>query len=188
VRAWVGQLGGRMMASTPQPSATPNATATSTPAINSPATAADAEIRSMLLQEVLKNPEWRKHTIEIEVSNGDVKLRGAIVNEAERAALEQFTRQRAGVKSVSAALEVKPEGNLALANGENPDERLAKEVEFACYKTDAFDLRALQISASNGQVILRGQVRSRAELLLAERIAREISGVKSVNNQLQISE
>jgi hypothetical protein len=64
---------------------------------------------------------------------------------------------------------------------------LAKRVQFELFQTDAFNTRTIQIKAEDGAVTLSGSVRSRAEQLLAERVAQNVSGVKKVVNELKVS-
>jgi osmotically-inducible protein OsmY len=101
-----------------------------------------------------------------------------------------------GVKQVGLFLEVKPDTTTSslvptplpsqVNSVEKSNELLAKEVEFACYKTDAIEIKNIKISAKDGEITLSGKVRSRAEKLLAERISKEVPGVKSVNNELEV--
>lgn len=187
IRGWVAGMS--KAKSTPIPTTTP--ASTTTPSTTTPVTASanDAELRSNLLQEILKNGEWRKQAIVIEVNNGIVTVRGDIISDAEKTALEKFARAYAGVKDVKNELTVKSsDSSTSALPGEDPDAKLAKEVEFTLYKTDAFDLHTLTILATNGQVTLRGMVRSKAEKLLAERIAKDLSGVKSVTSDLTIKD
>ena len=72
------------------------------------------------------------------------------------------------------------------AEGEPPKDELAKRVEFELYSSRAFDLPAIQVHSNQGTVILDGQVRSNAEKLLAERLARDVDGVKNVRNNLSV--
>ena len=46
---------------------------------------------------------------------------------------------------------------------------------------------AIKAESRNGDVTLSGTVNSRAERALAERVARGINGVSSVNNRLTVS-
>jgi osmotically-inducible protein OsmY len=196
-RAWAWQSIARLFEHKKSDSGAAGATATppnnppnnpsNTPA-NRPGNVADAEIKAAFLQGVISNSQWRKFEITVEVNNGAMTLRGAVDSDGQRAAIEQYARGLAGVKNVNDALEVKPAAGAESAPAENNDEKLAKEVEFALFKTDAFELRGMEINANSGLVKLSGHVRSRAEKLLAERIAREVPNVKSVNNQLEIQE
>lgn len=180
---------------TPVPNASPSPNATLSPTPNVQASS-DIEIKSNILQGILKNPEWRKNEIEIKVVNGSVDIRGAVSDKAQLPQIEQFIRSLTGVKQVSMFLEVKAESATDLSplpspspsttSTENPNETLAKEVEFACYKTDAFEIKNIKFSAKDGQIVLSGKVRNKAERLLAERVTKEVAGVKSVINELEV--
>jgi len=52
----------------------------------------------------------------------------------------------------------------------------------------AFDIKTVQIRSQDGTVILSGSVPSRAEKLLAERVAQAVEGVKKVVNNLNTQE
>jgi osmotically-inducible protein OsmY len=45
----------------------------------------------------------------------------------------------------------------------------------------------MQVRADDGAVTLAGSVRSRAEQLLAERVAQTVAGVKKVSNDLKVA-
>ena len=68
----------------------------------------------------------------------------------------------------------------------NPEDKLAKKVEFELYSTKAFSLNTLQIHSLDGTVTLAGSVSSRAEKLLAEKIAQTVNGVRKVVNNLNV--
>ncbi len=179
---------------TPSPSpiasSSPNSSPTPSPSTSSTNTT-DVEIKSNILQAIIKNPEWRENEMEILVNNGAVTLKGVINDQNQHTAIEVFIRSLSGVKNLTNSLEVKPI-NLStispVSTKENSDDLLAKEVEFACYKTDAFEIKTMKFSAKDGHVTLSGKVRSRAEKLLAERVAKETLGVKSIINDLEVKQ
>ena len=76
----------------------------------------------------------------------------------------------------------------AQATPESADEKLEHQVEFELYSTKAISLKTVQIHADNGTVTLTGTVTSRAEKLLAERIAQSVAGVRKVVNNLAAPE
>lgn len=196
VRDWVRkQISSQNNVATSNPTSTPANTPINTPAnvpISNNIQLSDAEIKANLLQAILKNSDWRKDELEITVNNGTVVLTGQIIDAAHQTGLEQLARTTTGVKTVSSKLTVSSINNSASnstsAINESSDEKLAKEIEFACYKTDAFNLKTIKISAKDGLVILSGEVRSQAEKLLAEHIAKETIGVKNVTNTLEVKE
>ena len=82
---------------------------------------------------------------------------------------------------------------LTVADGqtgpESVDDRLARRVEFELYSTKAVSLKTVQIrSQADGTVVLSGSVPSRAEKLLAEKVAQGVEGVKRVVNNLTTQE
>ena len=67
------------------------------------------------------------------------------------------------------------------------EEGLARRVEFELYAAKAFDMNVIEVTAREGNVTLDGRVASRAELILADNIARTVEGVRTVNNNLKVS-
>lgn len=150
----------------------------------------DAEIQAALLQALLKDATLRNLPLDIVVSEGAVTVTGVVPSMAERAAVEQLIRNVAGVKTMTLHLAVTHTGTSVrppASEKEDPDLRLSKEVEFALYRTDAFDIRTMKVASREGVVRLSGTVRNLAEKLLAERIAREVEGVREVVNDLEVA-
>jgi hypothetical protein len=52
------------------------------------------------------------------------------------------------------------------------------------YSTKAVSLKTMQIHVDNGTATLAGNVNSRAERLLAEKIAQSVEGIRKVINNL----
>ena len=73
---------------------------------------------------------------------------------------------------------------IAPAAAETVDEKLARRVEFELYSTKAFSLKTMQIHVDKGTATLTGNVGSRAERLLAEKVAQSVEGVRKVINNL----
>jgi hyperosmotically inducible protein len=150
----------------------------------------DIQIRAAILESFMRSPELGGKGIEVRVENRMATLSGTVETAAQRSGAEQAAGAVDGVAGVT--------NNLAVANPQaateppaastpaaDPNAELAKRVEFDLYRTDAFDTRAMTIKAEDGTITLSGTVRSRAEQLLAERVAQGTPGVKKVVNQLQ---
>ncbi|HEX8183540.1 MAG TPA: BON domain-containing protein [Blastocatellia bacterium] len=153
----------------------------------------DLEIRTTILESIGRSPELGGKNIEVRVENRIVTLSGTVETTAQRNGAEQTARAVDGVAGVT--------NNLAVTNPQAPTEPpvaaptsadatadLAKRVEFELYRTGAFDTLAMTISNEDGTVTLAGTARSRAEQLLAERIAQSVPGVKKVVNQLKVEQ
>ncbi len=68
----------------------------------------DREIEERIIQSLAAEPWAEVEHLEVECSRGEVSLRGAVENEAERAAVEVAARQVPGVKSVVNELRIEP--------------------------------------------------------------------------------
>lgn len=151
----------------------------------------DLEIKTAILEAFARSPELGGKSIDIKVENRMVILFGSVETAAQRNGAEQTARAAQGVAGVT--------NNLTITNPQaateppspkpslDPNTELSKRVEFELYRTGAFDTQAIAIKADGGMVTLSGSVRSRAEQLLAERVAQGVEGVSKVVNSLQIA-
>jgi hyperosmotically inducible protein len=148
----------------------------------------DLEIKTSILEALTRSTELGGKQIEVKVENRIVTLAGSVETPAQRNGVEQTARAVSGVAGVT--------NNLAVTNPQAVSEPpvvvqpesgldLAKKVEFELFRSEAFDTTAMSIKADGGAVTLSGNVRSRAELLLAERVAQGVPGVKKVINELR---
>jgi hyperosmotically inducible periplasmic protein len=141
---------------------------------------ADLEIKSIIEDTLRKNPELKDRPIELVVRERKVSLSGVVETESQKNLAQQIAWGVQGVVAVTDNLSVTTP-NAA------PEDKLAKRVEFELYSTKAFSLNTLQIHSLDGTVTLAGSVSSRAEKLLAERIAQSVSGVRKVINNLSVT-
>jgi len=150
----------------------------------------DLEIRVAILEALARSRELGGKSIDVKVENRSVTLSGSVESPAQRNGAEQIARAVDGVSGVTNILAVtnpqaatEPPAATAPPGDSNAD--IAKRVEFELYRTNAFNTLTMQIKADDGVVTLSGTVRSRAEQLLAERVAQTVSGVKKVTNDLK---
>lgn len=141
----------------------------------------DLEAKAAVQEALLAEPELRDAGITVQVDRGLVRLEGRVSDAEHRLQAELAARGVPGVRAVDNALTVPEKTPPA-----DRDLELARAVEFALYSTEAFDLEPVVISAYDGTVSLEGPVRSRAEQLLAERVAAGVDGVESVANALEV--
>lgn len=143
---------------------------------------ADLEIETALTRVLLGHPDLAERNLQAVVEDRRVTLTGTVRNAAERYGVEQVVAAVDGVREVVNQLEVENASPAA-----DPKEHLlAKRTEFALYASDAFNMDGIEVRASDGSVILRGNVRSQAERLLAQRIAADVEGVDEVANELEV--
>jgi hyperosmotically inducible protein len=141
---------------------------------------ADLEIKADIDDALSKSLELKDKHIDVQVKNRIVTLGGAVETATLKYAPEQISWQTNGVKGVMNNIVVT---NTATAP-ETADEKLARRVEFELYSTKAISLKTMQIHVNNGTATLTGNVSSRAERLLAEKIAQSVEGIRKVVNNL----
>jgi osmotically-inducible protein OsmY len=120
---------------------------------------ADLEIKTIVIDQLARNPEFKDKRFTVQVSKRTVTLDGVVDSPAQKRAAEQIVLRVPGVQGLA--------GNLNLANTqaspETADDKLARRVEFELYSTRAVPLKNVQIRSQDGTVILTGGVASRAE-------------------------
>ncbi|MCS6807110.1 MAG: BON domain-containing protein [Acidobacteriota bacterium] len=156
----------------------------------------DTSIEAQLYKALFSQADLRRQNVTTVVSGGVVTFSGEVESAELKAALDRLGQQIPGVKQVVNNTTVKSPSATSSTPPATPlpsattlvdaDEQLAKQVEFALYRTDAFELKYMVVTSRGGRIRLSGSVRSIAEKLLAERVAREVKGVTDVVNELTI--
>ena len=144
---------------------------------------ADPELRAKI-EERLTASRIDPLRVTVAVQDKVVTLSGEVDSSDQKHTAERVAWGFEGVRDVRNNLRVANQG--AQTGGESTDV-LAKRVEFELYSSRAFDLAALQIQNHGGVITLNGPVRSLAEKELAQRIASDVDGVKSVRNNLTVA-
>lgn len=155
---------------------------------------ADLEIRADLQERLSSSEQLKGQNIQISVENRVVMLSGQVETPQQKTGAEQLARSVSNVSSVVNNLTVaRPSAPQSEVPGvsENAikDRELSRQVLFALFSEREYfsDVGAIRAEGQNGTVTLAGTVASRAEKALAERIARDVSGVRSVDNQLTVA-
>jgi hyperosmotically inducible protein len=142
---------------------------------------ADLETKTIVEAAIRKSPELRDRRIELVVRERKVSLNGVVETESQKNLAQQIAGEVQGVAGVTNNISV-----TAPQAGDSPEDKLAKRVEFELYSTKAFSVNTLQIHSLDGTITLGGTVSTRAEKLLAERVAQTVTGVRKVVNNLSV--
>ena len=145
---------------------------------------ADLEVKTIVTDRLARAPELKDKRLTVQVARQVVTLEGTVDSPAQKRAAEDIAIQAPGAQSLVSQITV-ADGQ---AGPESTDDRLARRVEFELYSTKAVSLKAVQIRSQDGTVVLSGSVPSRAEKLLAEKVAQSVEGVKKVVNNLSAQE
>ena len=152
----------------------------------------DLQIQTAVLEAFNRSPDLGGKGIVVKVQEKMVTLSGTVDTPMQRSGAEQAAQAVDGVAGVINNLTVanpqataEPPANVPAVD-QNAD--LAKRVKFELYDTGAFDTATMTVTAADGVVTLSGTVRSRAEQLLAERVAQGVPGVKKVINEVRVAQ
>ncbi len=140
----------------------------------------DIGIQTDILEELEFDPEVDVTDVGVEVDEGVVTLIGTVDTYAEKIAAERAALRVAGVRALANDLVVAPE-----VAGILTDTAIAKRI------ADAFDLdeavpAGITARVADGRVALHGETVWHYQRAEAERVARRITGVQSVANQIRI--
>lgn len=119
-------------------------------------------------------------TVQVEVRNGFVTLRGTVDWSYQRDAAERPLEVLEGICGVTNEIRIKP-----------PAKSKKADIEWAVHEAIGrladLDARAIGVSARSGTVHIGGHVRSSAERRLAEQAAASAPGVKNVVNEIVVT-
>jgi osmotically-inducible protein OsmY len=114
-------------------------------------------------------------------SNGVVTLTGKVRSEAEKELAERYARGIEGVQAVENLLVVVSEEPSAM-----DDASVTMRVKMALAGDRATSALHTDVSTTDGIVTLTGTATSEAEKDLSARVAKDVKGVKSVDNKIEV--
>ena len=142
---------------------------------------ADLALRTRIIAALADAPHVDVAEIAVEChDDGDVVLRGSVVNLLQRAEAVRTTRHVPGVRAVEDQLRTRPVG---------AERRTAAETEAAVLDAlildDAVPAYGIDVDVDGGRVTLWGAVDIASQRNDAERIALRVPGVSEVRNRLK---
>jgi hyperosmotically inducible periplasmic protein len=145
------------------------------------ATKMDNRIESSAKKSYVFKTYLKDDDIKIESKNGAVTLTGTVSEEYHKSLAQETVSGLPGVKSVDNKLEVKGE-----QPAENSDAWLTAKV-----KTTLLFHRSVsamtEVTTKDGIVTLQGDATSQAQKELTTEYAKDVEGVKDVNNEMTVS-
>ncbi|MDX6410390.1 MAG: hypothetical protein QOE13_3461 [Gaiellaceae bacterium] len=142
----------------------------------------DLALRGRIIEALADAPHVDVAEIAVEChDDGDVVLRGSVVNLLERAEAVRTARGVPGVRAVDDQMRTRPAG---------AEHRTAAETEAAVLDAlilhDAVPAYGIDVDTDGGEVTLRGVVDIASQRDAAERIALRVAGVSEVRNRLNV--
>ena len=120
--------------------------------------------------------------IKIESRDGDVTLTGIVADNFNKSLAQETLTGIPGVKSVDNRLEVKSEPTTA-----NSDAWLRDKVKNTLLFHRSVSGLRTEVNVKNGIVTLRGEAASGAQRDLTTEYAKDVEGVKDVNNEMTVA-
>jgi hyperosmotically inducible protein len=124
---------------------------------------------------------------EVNTKNGIVTLQGKAANEAQKDLTTEYAKDIEGVKGVNNEMTV---GKIAIkkqtAGQKIDDASITAQVKMTLLYHRSTSALNTSVKTKRGVVTLSGKAKSGAEMDLAAKFAKDVNGVKSVNNKMTI--
>lgn len=138
----------------------------------------DTDIALAIVNALRWNSLIPANAITPAVSNGWVTLIGELDWNYQRLAAAGAVRDLVGVRGVTNDIEIRPRVSVT---------DVESKIEAALKRSAEVDARRIHIGATDGRVVLTGNVRSWAERVEAERAAWAAPGVREVDDRLSVT-
>lgn len=154
--------------------------------------ATDTEIRTGIKTDIWNSDRMDNAKVNVDVSNGNVVLRGAVTTQAQKNLATQIARSKDGVKSVDNQLTVTrpgdvPDDNTLDKAGEKIDNhQTSTRIRAKILGAGLYEGNDIDITTVNDVVVLEGRVNTAEQANRISQLARETSGVQKVINKLKV--
>lgn len=139
----------------------------------------DRETESAILRFIESDTRVDDREIDVSVEEGTVYLTGRVDSAAERQAVQEDVEAAAPVECVV--------NQITLRNYvERTNEELKEEVRHALMRDGSVELQQIQISASEGEVVLHGCLQSYSQKNTVEDVVWWTPGVTNVVSRLEV--
>lgn len=138
----------------------------------------DVNVSSVVTTALANDQAVEGVNLDVLTQEGIVTLAGTVNNPLAKERAVKLAKTIKGVRGIVNRIEVVPP--------EKPDSLIKTNIQNALAWDPAAESYEITVDASDGVVTLQGSVESWQERELAGRIAKGISGVKEVNNQVEV--
>lgn len=153
-------------------------------AISVPVFASEADdlIESSFVNSYVYKTYLTEDSIAISSKNGVVALSGTVIDDSHKIMAQDVAEALAGVKSVDNSIEIAPD-----SPGEFSDMWVGTKVKSSLLYHRNTNGTGTEVSVNEGIVTLKGEASSEAQRELTAEYAKDIGGVKSVNNEMTVA-
>lgn len=144
----------------------------------------DTVITTKVKSALLADPEIKSFDLKVETRKGSVQLGGFVDNQTQVERAMAAASAVAGVTSVENSLTIK-QGKASVGNVID-DGIITTQVKAALIADPSINSTDIAVVTRKGEVQLSGYVNSPAQIAQATGIARKVSGVNSVTNEMSV--
>lgn len=142
-------------------------------------TMSDQGISDQVEEELMFDQGVLSTNVRISTTDGIVTLRGTVDNLLAKERAARLAETVRGVRSVINRIKVSPRAM-------HKDDEITENIEAAWLADPATESYEVSARVNNGNVILTGTVESYQEKELAATVAKGVSGVRSLDNQIEV--
>ena len=133
------------------------------------------------------NPEYKFEDVKVLVFKGTVQLSGFVNLSAQKSKAGEIARQVQGVRTVENNITVKEKTDRS--SGQQVDDKsLASRVNSALNNNPEYKFDGVKVTALQGTVQLSGFVNTSEQKSRARDIAKQVEGVKEVQNNITVKD
>ena len=147
--------------------------------------AADSAITAIVKSKLAVDNETSSANINVDTKGGVVTLTGVVTTQANKEQAERIARNTEGVTRVINNITVETDDEYAGAGMSASDLAILSKIKT---RYVAEDVIGAKVEVRDGVVTLTGNVENAQIRVRAENIARATSGVKDVNNMIEVSQ
>jgi hyperosmotically inducible protein len=148
---------------------------------------ADSAATAVVRNKLAADYETGSANINVDTKGGVVTLTGVVATQANKERAERIARNAEGVTRVINSIMVETDGEQGVAGADMTASDLAILSKIKT-RYIAEDVVGAKVEVRDGVVMLTGNVENPQIRVRAENIARATSGVKSVNNMIEVSQ
>ncbi len=143
---------------------------------------ADANMAVLVQTALMRDLRFRGRRLGVEALEGVVTLRGKVDTNESKAAAAEIARSVPGVKGVRSELQIVPPAQRAEVDAR--DREIGRALDDRVKRDPQLGSEQIDVRVDAGLVTLTGEVRDQSFSARAEVVARDVPGVRSVNNEL----
>lgn len=146
----------------------------------------DSTITAKVKTALVDDKQINSTNLSVSTNRGVVSIDGFVASHRQMARVKQLAESVKGVRKTELNLHLKPNQQTDLKSYAS-DTATTSEIVARLLADKRVSARHISVTTTHGAVLLTGNVSDRQQKMLAAEIARKVSGVSAVKNELSVS-